>query len=85
MTILNIGQRCKNCSSLIKYDLSKREENGKYTPLDLDHKRHFCSSVDKIVHECQVVDRLKNLIKDANSTELSSFELELSIRDRVRE
>ena len=83
MTKLNFNQRCKYCNSLIIYDPIKREENGEYIPLDLNHKRHFCSSPDKILHECQIVEHVKKIIEDINKTELSSFELELRIVDGV--
>jgi hypothetical protein len=77
MSTPNFDQRCKVCNSFIIYDPSVREQNRECVPLDLTHKRHFCSSADKIVHECRTVERVKKIIEYTNNTELSSFELEL--------
>jgi hypothetical protein len=85
MTRLEFDQRCKNCNSLIIFDATKREENREYTALDLNRKRHFCSDIDKIAHECKIVDYVKKIIDDFNKTELTSFELELRIVDGVKE
>lgn len=82
MIEINFDHRCKHCNSLIIYDPANREEDGD-TVLDLNHKRHFCSNTDKIVHECQTVEHVKKLIDGINKTELSSFELELRIVDEV--
>ena len=60
---------------------SVRAPNEECVPLDLNHKRHFCSGADKIVHECLTVERVKKIIEYMNNTELSSFELELGIVD----
>jgi hypothetical protein len=79
----NFNQRCEICNSYITYDISVRDENGEYILLDLNGKRHFCLSADKIVHECRAVDRVKKIIDDTNSTDLSSFVLELRIVDWV--
>ena len=79
MTILNSNHRCKNCNSLIIYNESIRNEDGKCTALDLNHKHHFCSSIDRILHECRAVEQIKKIIDDTNKTDLSSFELELKI------
>ena len=79
----NYNHRCMVCNSLITYDNSKRCLNGEQIPLDLNGKRHFCSSADKITHECNIVDQLKNKVDDVNNTELSSFGLELRIVDGV--
>jgi hypothetical protein len=76
--------RCEHCKSLIIFHPSKREENGEYIPLDLNYKRHFCSSIDKILHECRAVERVKKIVDEMNSTDLSSFELELRIVDEVK-
>jgi len=84
MSTPNFDQRCKICNSFIIYDSSKRELNGKYIPLDLNHKRHLCSSAGKVAYECSIVERVKKLIEYTNNTELSSFELELRIVDGAK-
>ena len=84
MSTPNFDQRCSSCNSFIIYDCSTRELNGECIPLDLNHKRHFCSTADKIAHECHTVERVKKIIEYANNTELSSFELELGIVDGVK-
>ena len=61
MSIPNFNQRCKICNSFVIFDTTKREQNGECIPLDLNHKRHFCSNADKIVHECQIVERVKKI------------------------
>ena len=81
---LTIDQRCSSCNSFIIYDCSTRELNGECIPLDLNHKRHFCSPADKIAHECHTVERVKKIIESANNTELSSFKLELGIVGGVK-
>lgn len=73
----NYNQRCKICNSFIIYDDSKIELNGKHIPLDLNGKRHFCSSADMIEHEYKIVEQSKNYIEKINKTELSSLQLEL--------
>jgi hypothetical protein len=75
--------RSENCNAILIFDSTIQDQNGKYIPLDLNHKRHFCCSSDKILHECSTVERLQKLVEDANHTELSSFELELRIVDGV--
>jgi hypothetical protein len=81
MAKLGFNRRCKSCNSLIIYDPTKREENGEYTKLDLNCKRHFCSDIDKIEHECKIIDHVKRIIDNINKMELTSFELELKIVD----
>jgi hypothetical protein len=77
----NFDQRCKGCNSFIIYDSSKRELNGKYIPLDLNHKCHFCCSADRIVHECSTVDQLIEMVEVSNNKDLISFRVELKIVD----
>ena len=84
MSAPNYNQRCKGCNSFIIYDYSVRKQNGECIPLDLNHKRHFCSGIDKIAHECLTVERVKKIIEYTNNTELSSFELELGIVDGAK-
>jgi hypothetical protein len=84
MSTPNFDQRCKICRSFIIYDSCKRELSGKCIPLDLNHKRHFCSGADKISHECLTVERVKKIVEYTNNTELSSFELELGIVDGAK-
>lgn len=84
LTTPNFDQRCKICNSFIISDSFVREQNGDCIPLDLNQKRHFCSSADKIVHECHTVECVKKMIEYANNTELSSFILELRIGDGVK-
>jgi len=81
MSTPNFDQRCKICNSFIIYDSSKRELNGKYIPLDLNHKRHFCCSADRIVHECSTVDQLIEMVEVSNNKDLISFRVELKIVD----
>lgn len=78
---MTTNHRCQYCNSLIIFDQYNKKANGEYTPLDLNHKRHFCSSVDKIIHECRTVDYAKKIVDDMNNTDLSSFGLELRIVD----
>jgi hypothetical protein len=82
MSTSNFNQRCEVCNSLIIYDLARREEDGKCIPLDLNGKLHFCSSADKILHECRTVERIKKIIDVSNSVDLSNFQLELGICDQ---
>jgi hypothetical protein len=84
MSIPNYNHRCKVCNSFITYNSYKRDLNGKCIPLDLNGKRHFCCSADKIIHECNIVEQQKRKLDDINSTELSSFVLELRIVDEVQ-
>jgi len=77
----NFDQRCKGCNSFIIFDPSVREQNGKCVPLDLNHKRHFCSSSSRTVHECCTIDRLQKEVEDANNNDLVSFRVELKIVD----
>ena len=82
LTTPNFDQRCKDCNSFIIYDSSVREQNGECIPLDLNHKRHFCRSAHMIVHECGTVNRLLEIVEDANNKDLISFRLELKFVDR---
>lgn len=84
MSTPNFDQRCIVCNSFIIYDYSVREQNGECVLLDLNHKRHLCSSAGKVAHECYIVERVKKLIEYTNNTELSSFELELRIVDGAK-
>lgn len=79
----NFNHRCKVCNSFVTYNSAKRDQNGNFILLDLNGKRHFCRSADMIVHECRTVEFVKTIIDDTNSTELSSFGLELRIVDVV--
>jgi hypothetical protein len=47
--------------------------------LDPNGKRHFCSDVDRILHEEEWVIILQSLIQDYNQAELSNFQLELNL------
>lgn len=84
VSIPNYNQRCKVCNSFIVFDSSKREHSGKYIPLDLNGKRHFCYSVDRIIHEEKIVQQFKKECDRLNSTELSSFGIEPKIIDEVQ-
>lgn len=84
MSAPNFDQRCKGCNSFLIYDFSVREQNGECIPLDLNHKRHFCSSADKIAHECHTVECVKKIIEHTNNTELASFALKLRIVNGVK-
>jgi hypothetical protein len=75
----NFDQRCKVCNSFIIYDPSVREQNGECVPLDLNHKRHFCTGPALIAHECLTVERAKKMIDYMNNVELSSLQLKLGI------
>jgi hypothetical protein len=80
--LTNFDQRCSSCNSFIIYDFSVREQNGECIPLELNHKHHFCRSAHMIVHECGTVNRLLEIVEDANNKDLISFRLELKIVDR---
>lgn len=77
----NFDQRCIICNSFIIYDSSVREQNEEYIPLDLNHKRHFCRSADRIVHECNTIGQLMEMVEDSNNKDLTSFRVELRIVD----
>jgi hypothetical protein len=81
MSIPNFDQRCKICNAFIIYDSSVRDQNGECIRLDLNHKRHFCRSADMIIHECETVNRLLEIVEDANHRDLVSVRLELKIFD----
>jgi hypothetical protein len=61
-------QKCKSITTLNGDDL-----------LDLNGKRHFCDSSDRIPHEEKCVIKIQNIIKYYNRRELSGFQLELNI------
>jgi hypothetical protein len=73
--------RCGHCNAYIILDSAIQDQYGKYVPLDLNHKRHFCCGIDKILHESSLVEHLQKIVDHANDTELSSFELALKIVD----
>jgi hypothetical protein len=79
MSAPNFDQRCKVCNTFIIYDPSVREQNGECVPLDLNHKRHFCTGPDMIAHESLTVERSKKMIEYMNDVELSSLQLKLGI------
>jgi len=81
MSTPNFDQRCRICNSFIIYDSSKRELNGECIPLDLNHKRHFCRSADRIAHECSTIGQLMEMVEDSNNKDLISFRVELKIVD----
>ena len=81
----NYNQRCKICNAFIVFDLSKRERNGKCIPLDLNGKRHFCSSVDKIIHEGKIVQQFEQECDEINSVELSSFRLDVQLVEGIQD
>jgi hypothetical protein len=80
----NSDNRCKNCNAFLIYDFAILDCNGKCVPLDLNHKRHFCTDAERIVHESAIVKNLQPLLEDTNKTELLSFELEPRIADGVK-
>jgi hypothetical protein len=73
--------RCENCNAFLIFDSTIKDQNRECIALDLNHKRHFCSAADKIDHECQIVETAKRYVSRINSTELTSFKLELKIVD----
>jgi hypothetical protein len=66
--------RCPNCNSLVIVDTRNADD-----VLDPNGKRHFCSDVDRILHEEKCVINLQSLIQDYNQAELSNFQLELNL------
>ncbi len=76
------NNRCSKCNAPIIFDsniIGKERDN--VVSLDLNGKRHICSSVERICHETNVVDDIQNRINDANKMELASFQLRLVMED----
>ena len=71
--------RCFNCKSSIIFDSKILDEHSKFIPLDMNHKRHICSGVERILHEEKVVKKIQRILKKANDIELSSFQLRLAM------
>ena len=71
--------RCSRCKALITYNPNTANKYGRYIPLDLNLKRHICSSADRIIHEQKIVNEIKDRIDKVNQTELSSFRLTLGL------
>lgn len=68
--------RCPRCRSLIIIDTRNAADL-----LDLNMKRHFCSNVDRILHEVQCVTEIQQIIEYYNQCELSSFRPGLKMDD----
>jgi hypothetical protein len=72
-------RRCYRCKALITYRSNIADNHGRAIPLDLNHKRHICSSADRVIHEEKVVKEIKDRIDKVNQVELLSFQLTLGM------
>lgn len=73
--------RCFTCGSYIIHNPNTMDEHGNSIPLDLNHKRHFCTGVERLLHEEKVVKSINKIINNANGIEVSSFKLELHVSE----
>lgn len=76
---------CNKCRARIVIDPRIRDNDGNVIPLDLNLKRHLCNGAERILHELNVVDEIKNLLTKANEIEISSFQLRLVMEEEEEE
>ena len=76
---------CNKCRARIVIDPRIRDNDSNVIPLDLNLKRHLCNGAERILHELNVVDEIKNLLTKANEIEISSFQLRLVMEDEEEE
>jgi hypothetical protein len=72
---------CYKCRARIVIDPRIRDNDGNVIRLDLNLKRHLCNGAERILHELNVVDEIKNLFTKANEIEISSFQLRLVMEE----
>lgn len=72
---------CNKCRARIVIDPRIRDNDGNVIPLDLNLKRHLCTSAERLLHELDVVEEIKNLLIKANEIEISSFQLRLVMEE----
>ena len=74
---------CYKCKKLIILDKKIVDKDGKVLPLTLGRKRHHCSGTELILAEEHIVKEIEMKIDWTNRIELSSFQLELVIKERT--
>jgi hypothetical protein len=72
---------CNKCSARIVIDPRIRDNDCNAIPLDLNLKRHLCTSAERLLHELNIVEDIKNRLTRANEIEISSFQLRLVMED----
>lgn len=72
---------CVRCKTPV-FDIQRT--NDKYdniVTVDINHKRHFCTGPERMIHEEDIVEGLQQHTKNINELELSSFQLGLTIEE----
>jgi hypothetical protein len=74
---------CSKCKALIIIDKKiVDEKDGKVIPLTLGGKRHHCNGTELILAEEDIVKEFKEKLDRANDIELSSFQIDLVMKER---